>query len=173
MASSRRRFLLSAAALGGAAAGRRTAPEIGAAASAQATGSQATPSPTPQDVSDNAFAYRRNWGRWGTDDQMGAVNLITPRSAPQRRRWSRRDARCRSAGRSSPSSISSGSTSAGPARSVVDYYGFMYHGVTVTHVDALVPHLGSARHVERPRSGEGDRHERRAVRATSPRSATA
>ena len=26
----------------------------------------------------NVFEYRRNWGRWGKDDQMGAVNLITP-----------------------------------------------------------------------------------------------
>ena len=26
----------------------------------------------------NAFVHKRNWGRWGDDDQMGAVNLITP-----------------------------------------------------------------------------------------------
>ena len=29
-------------------------------------------------AAENALAYRRNWGRWGADDQMGAVNLITP-----------------------------------------------------------------------------------------------
>ena len=33
--------------------------------------------PTRQEV----LAYlheRRNWGRWGQDDQVGAINLITP-----------------------------------------------------------------------------------------------
>ena len=33
--------------------------------------------PTRQEV----LAYlheRRNWGRWGNDDQVGAINLITP-----------------------------------------------------------------------------------------------
>ena len=29
-----------------------------------------------------------NWGRWGKDDEIGALNLITPRSASRRRGWS-------------------------------------------------------------------------------------
>ena len=61
MDSTRRSFLVGAAALTGASFGR-----IGSA------GAQAAQSRT------NPYEYRRNWGRWGADDQMGAVNLITP-----------------------------------------------------------------------------------------------
>jgi hypothetical protein len=28
-----------------------------------------------------------NWGRWGKDDEMGTLNLITPPSAKQPRHW--------------------------------------------------------------------------------------
>ena len=35
------------------------------------------PLPTAQEV--RALIHdRRNWGRWGKDDQLGAINLITP-----------------------------------------------------------------------------------------------
>jgi hypothetical protein len=35
------------------------------------------PLPTEQQV--RALIHdRRNWGRWGKDDQLGAINLITP-----------------------------------------------------------------------------------------------
>ena len=29
-------------------------------------------------MSDNDAAPRRNWGRWGDDDELGALNLVTP-----------------------------------------------------------------------------------------------
>jgi hypothetical protein len=35
------------------------------------------PLPTEQEVR-SWIRERRNWGRWGKDDQRGAVNLITP-----------------------------------------------------------------------------------------------
>ena len=35
------------------------------------------PVPSKAEV-DAYFTERRNWGRWGNDDQVGAVNLITP-----------------------------------------------------------------------------------------------
>src|SRR5438128_9963092 len=35
------------------------------------------PLPTEQEVKD-WIRQRRNWGRWGKDDQLGALNLITP-----------------------------------------------------------------------------------------------
>ena len=35
------------------------------------------PLPTEQEVL-GWIRQRRNWGRWGKDDQMGAINLITP-----------------------------------------------------------------------------------------------
>jgi hypothetical protein len=42
------------------------------------------PSPIPPDSQrDDPLAYRRNWGRWGENDQMGSVNLITPEKRVQ------------------------------------------------------------------------------------------
>jgi hypothetical protein len=35
------------------------------------------PLPTEQEVL-RYIRERRNWGRWGQDDQVGAINLITP-----------------------------------------------------------------------------------------------
>jgi hypothetical protein len=35
------------------------------------------PLPTEQEVL-GWIRQRRNWGRWGKDDQLGAINLITP-----------------------------------------------------------------------------------------------
>jgi hypothetical protein len=35
------------------------------------------PLPTEQEVR-ALIRDRRNWGRWGADDQLGAINLITP-----------------------------------------------------------------------------------------------
>ena len=35
------------------------------------------PLPTAQEVR-TLIHDRRNWGRWGEDDQLGAINLITP-----------------------------------------------------------------------------------------------
>ena len=35
--------------------------------------------PLPTDTEVKAYIRgRRNWGRWGADDQRGAINLITP-----------------------------------------------------------------------------------------------
>ena len=35
------------------------------------------PLPTDKEVQDY-IRGRRNWGRWGADDERGAINLITP-----------------------------------------------------------------------------------------------
>src|SRR5687767_637478 len=78
MNATRRRFLL-AAALGGATAGRGVVGGAGTAAQTAGAGTQSPVTAPPGAVPpDNAFTYRRNWGRWGNDDQMGAANLITP-----------------------------------------------------------------------------------------------
>lgn len=115
MAATRRQLLKSVIAAGGAAL---VGP--GAAVDAQAP---------------NAFDYKRNWGRWGDDDQKGAVNLIT------------------AAKRASAAALVKTGRAVSISRvftppqhyirvnadrgSVVDYYGFEYHGVTITHLDAL------------------------------------
>jgi len=37
-----------------------------------------TQHPEPARVDVLGYLKRRNWGRWGEDDQRGAINLITP-----------------------------------------------------------------------------------------------
>jgi kynurenine formamidase len=120
MASTRRQFLIRAAAFGGASLAR--APRV----------AEARPGPAQ---AGNAFEYKRNWGRWGNDDQVGAANLITS---------SKRTA---AAGLVKTGRAVSLSRVFSPPQhyirvnvdrgSVVDYYGFEYHGVAVTHMDAL------------------------------------
>jgi kynurenine formamidase len=101
---------------------------LGAASLARPEAGEAAQTP-------NAFEYKRNWGRWGPDDQKGAVNLITP------------------AKRAAAASLVKTGRAVSLSRvftppqhylrinadrgSVVDYYGFEYHGTAVTHVDAL------------------------------------
>ena len=83
----------------------------------------------------NVFDYKRNWGRWGQDDEKGAVNLITPAKRAAAARLVRSGRIVPLSREFSPSqhylrtNLDRGS--------FVDYYGFEYHGVTITHVDAL------------------------------------
>jgi hypothetical protein len=87
--------------------------------------------------STNPYTYRRNWGRWGADDQKGAVNLITPAKRAAAAALVKRPAV--SLGRVfTPEQHYIRVNQRGSGNSVVDYYGFEYHGVAVTHVDALV-----------------------------------
>ena len=120
MDSTRRSFLVGATALTGASFGR-----IGSA------GAQAAQSRT------NPYEYRRNWGRWGADDQMGAVNLITPEKRIAAARLVRSGRAVSLSRPFQPDQHFIRINDRGAGRSVVDYYGFMYHGVVVTHVDAL------------------------------------
>jgi kynurenine formamidase len=115
MATTRRQLLKSALAAGGAALIRPDA---------------ALRAQTP-----NVFDYKRNWGRWGPDDDKGAVNLITPAKRAAAARLVR-NGRAVSLSRvfSPPQHYLRTNAERG---SFVDYYGFEYHGVTVTHVDAL------------------------------------
>ena len=116
MSSSRRRFLttLSAAAAGGAAFARGTH-SVGVErrrlpgrfhrtacsptellkkhasetlAAGKTTGeTQSDPQmPSAAEVESSPYTDRRNWGRWGPDDQKGAINLITPREERRRGR---------------------------------------------------------------------------------------
>jgi hypothetical protein len=86
---------------------------------------------------EDPHAYRRNWGRWGDNDQMGAVNLITPQKRVQAAALVK-TGRAVSFGRLfEPEQQFIRFNQRGTGGSVVDYYGFMYHGANVTHVDAL------------------------------------
>lgn len=89
---------------------------------------------------------RRNWGRWGADDQLGAVNLITPAKRLQAAALVR-SGRAVSLSRVFPKEP--GPNNPLPAHhymkinprvggaSAVDYYGISYHGQASTHLDSL------------------------------------
>jgi kynurenine formamidase len=89
---------------------------------------------------------RRNWGRWGPDDQMGAMNLVTPERRVAAARLVRSG---RSVSLSRPFPKEPGPNNALPAHHYMrtlprgtggfaaDYYGIFYHGVASTHIDAL------------------------------------
>jgi kynurenine formamidase len=92
-------------------------------------------------------AENRNWGRWGADDQAGAINLITAEKRLEAIGLVR-NGRTVSLSRPYPKApaphnpnpaqhfmrISDRGEGAG---AVVDYYGFVYHGQAMTHIDAL------------------------------------
>ena len=84
------------------------------------------------------YTDRRNWGRWGDDDQKGAVNLITPEKSAAAAGLV---ASGRKVSLSRPFEPEQHflriSPRPGGAGAVSDYYGFIYHGQTMTHVDAL------------------------------------
>ena len=173
MASSRRRFLTRAAAMGTvalahpgrawatagepAAAGTGAAPETFSppellarqaararrAAAAPMTNASPRPAATASQSSggtDYAAMYRdrRNWGRWGDDDQVGAINLITPEKRAAAAGLVR-TGRTVSLSRvfEPPQHFMQKSSLGSGGGYVMDYLGFIYHGSTVTHVDAL------------------------------------
>lgn len=127
MTSTRRHFLAGAAALG-------SAP---LAAPAHGQPSQRR-RPTQQEV-EAWYTERRNWGRWGADDEKGAINLITAKKRAEA-------AALVTNGRTVSLSrvfepqqhfIRKSDRESG-AGAVVDYWGFIYHGQkSVTHIDAL------------------------------------
>lgn len=90
---------------------------------------------------------RRNWGRWGTDDQRGALNLITP---DKRIAASRLVRSGRSVSLSRPLPAQPAPNNRTPALhymvrvrhpagggAAMDFQGMAYHGQSATHIDAL------------------------------------
>ena len=85
---------------------------------------------------------RRNWGRWGADDQRGAINLITPEKRVRAASLVRTG---RSVSLSRDIPTVPGRHNPAPAThwlrvmdvAVVDHIGIAYHGYVTTHVDAL------------------------------------
>ncbi len=163
MASSRRRFLRNAAAMGGAALGGRAsawntntvargAPTEGlspatllaeheathAAPAIRSAAAQADPRMPTQAEVESWYTDRRNWGRWGDDDQMGAVNLITPEKSAAAAALVRKGRKVSMSRIFEPAQhFMRKSPRPGGAGAVVDYYGFIYHGQTITHIDGL------------------------------------
>jgi len=89
---------------------------------------------------------RRNWGRWGKDDQRGAINLITPEKRVAAAGLVR-SGRSVSLSREFPKTPSP--INPNPAQHFMswretedggvatDYFGISYHGYATTHIDAL------------------------------------
>jgi hypothetical protein len=100
------------------------------------------PRPFARDDFDELFASRKNWGRWGADDQRGAINLIDDRkrlAAASLVRTGRLVSLCR------PFPKEVAANNPRPAlhylqrigQDAMDFYGISYHGVAATHLDAL------------------------------------
>ena len=91
------------------------------------------------------FKELNNWGRWGRDDQLGTVNLITPaRQAAARAlvKTGRTVSLARDIPRH-PELIYHATFPSARERAdvVLDRFDIVFHGFTVTHVDALC-HVG-------------------------------
>lgn len=99
------------------------------------------PIPTRDEVR-SYIRERNNWGRWGADDERGAINLIT---AEKRRQAAGLVRSGRSVSLSRDVPTTPGRHNPQPAQNffrvgdtgVVDYIGLVYHGYVTTHVDAL------------------------------------
>ena len=111
------------------------------------TGDAAEHALPTQDEVDGWITGRRNWGRWGDDDERGAVNLVDASKRLAALALARSG---RVVSLSRPYPKEPGPTNPTPAQhfirqldrpngagAVVDYYGFVYHGYTHTHLDAL------------------------------------
>ena len=103
------------------------------------------PVPTKAEV-EAYFRERRNWGRWGDDDQVGAVNLITPekrvRAAGLVRSGravsvSREFPKTPAPNNPTPAQHYMGRLERGRGAAAIDYYGISYHGTASTHLDSL------------------------------------
>ena len=115
---------------------------------------------------------RRNWGRWGADDQVGAVNLITPEKSASAARLVRTG---QSISLSRPLPTKPATNNPRPVQHfagqrgrpegvaeqvqlgagvAVDFVGVASHGMSVTHIDALC-HTWDSEGMWNGRSGEG------------------
>jgi hypothetical protein len=104
------------------------------------------PLPSRADV-DSFLRDRRNWGRWGADDQVGAVNLVTPEKRIAAAGLVR-SGRAVSLSRELPKTPAPNNPTPAQhfmtkidrgngAGGALDYYGVSYHGQATTHLDAL------------------------------------
>lgn len=101
--------------------------------------------PSQQEI-DRLLLERNNWGRWGRDDQLGCLNMITDGKRLSAARLVRH-------GRTATLSrkvVPAEENEAGAVRcdlslhelddhsvAAMDYFGLSYHGFATTHIDAL------------------------------------
>jgi kynurenine formamidase len=97
--------------------------------------------PPSQDRVEGYFKELNNWGRWGDVDQRGTVNLITPakrESALKLVRTGRTVSLARDIG-PQPALMYHATFPSNRERAdvVLDRFDLVYHGFTITHIDAL------------------------------------
>ena len=97
--------------------------------------------PPTQDRVEGYFKELNNWGRWGDADQRGTVNLITPakqQAAQKLVRTGRTVSLARDIG---PQPVlmyhATFPSKRERAEVVLDRFDLVYHGFTITHIDAL------------------------------------
>lgn len=100
------------------------------------------PAPPSQDEVLAYFESCSNWGRWGPDDTVGTINLITPE---KRRKAAELVRTGRPVSLAHPLNTVGGPGNLNPAQHFLrytdsfsmDYIGVSYHGYATTHIDAL------------------------------------
>ena len=91
-----------------------------------------------------------NWGRWGPDDQLGTLNLITPEKRAQAASLVREGISVTCSRLIIPEiapdvtsipplhyMVNTGETPENTNESASDFIGLSFHGLTVTHIDSL------------------------------------
>ena len=101
--------------------------------------------PPTQDRVEGYFKELNNWGRWGNDDQRGTANLITPAKRAQAHalvRTGRTVSLARDIG-PQPAIMYNVTFPSSRERAdvVLDRFDLVYHGFSITHIDALC-HVG-------------------------------
>ena len=90
---------------------------------------------------DQMFTQYSNWGRWGEDDQLGALNLITPEKRRQAASLVRSGVSVSLS--HNPMTEDAPDNNPVPFEHVMgeglrtDTYSFRYHGYGISHIDAL------------------------------------
>ena len=105
----------------------------------------ADPALPSRDRVEGYFKELNNWGRWGHDDQLGTVNLITPAKQAQAQRLVRKGRTVSLARDVIPRPVYMYRMTFPSKRErvdvVLDRFDMVYHGYWITHVDALC-HVG-------------------------------
>lgn len=90
------------------------------------------------------FEKIKNWGRWGNDDERGALNFITPakRAAAAKLAQSGEIVSCAlplatKSGPDNPQPVQHMMLHVGPPVASLDYFAIAPHGFAFTHLDAL------------------------------------
>ena len=103
------------------------------------------------------FKTLSNWGRWGEDDRLGTLNLVTPQKRVDAARLVREGIAvgcARPISKQMDSDVSDlppvhfmmesgegwvtpSGPSRGPRQVAYEFFGMRFHGITITHVDAL------------------------------------